>query len=533
MTEPIAVLVLVLTAGVFAFLIPFAAHRTHLLLLSRRAREEMRDPWQEDDLPVVTVQLPMYNERAVAERAIDAACALDYPPDRLEVQVLDDSDDRTSWLVEQRVERWRARGVDVVHLRRPTREGFKAGALAFGTERARGDFLLVLDADFVPGPDLVRALLPPMRDPDVGMVQAAWGHLNRDASWLTEAQSYLLDGHFLFEQGGRYRGRRFFNFNGTAGLWRRRCIDGAGGWRFDTLTEDLDLSYRAQMAGWRFAYLDDVVVPAEIPETVGALEVQQRRWAQGGVQTGRKILPRLLRGPYPLRVKLEAVIHLMGHLAHPLTWILALLLFPSAVARRALGLEHLLGLDVLLFGAATIPFLVFYWTAGERRGRPRRGRLRAVIRTLSLGIGLSIPVSRAVLRGLRPSGDPFERTPKRGRASVAAYRAPTVTADTVLKVAMAALMSTYLLAAVAGGYWGQIPFILLFLSGYLALGLPALGERLARVARGGTAQEPPPLHRQQEEEGDPERGPDRGRLNPLAGLLIAPETEVSEECEAA
>ena len=337
--------------------------------------------------------------------------------------------------------------------------------------------MLVLDADFVPEPDLIRSLLPPFRDEGVGMVQARWNHLNRDVNWLTEAQSFLLDGHFLYEQGGRYAAGRFFNFNGTAGMWRRSCMLSAGGWRADTLTEDLDLSYRAQMAGWRFVYLDDVAVAGEIPETVAALEVQQRRWAQGGVQTARKVLPELLRGSYPIATKAEAVIHLLGHLAHPLTWALALLLFPSAVARRALGLEYLLWLDVLLFAAATGPFIVFYWTAGGRRGHARRGRTLGVLRTLALGIGLSVPVSRAVLRGLRLADDPFVRTPKRGTVRSSVYRGLQVPFDGAVKLGMALLMSAYLGAAIAGRYWGQLPFILLFLSGYVGLGLPWVRDR--------------------------------------------------------
>ncbi len=509
MTEPTAVLVLALTAAVFAFLIPFASHRSWLLYLSRRTRSEIRTPWPERELPHVTVQLPMYNERAVAARAVDAACALDYPADRLHVQVLDDSDDSTTAVVDRRVSYWRARGVSVEHLRRPTRDGFKAGALACGAEATSSDFLLVLDADFVPAPDLVRQLLTPMQNPEVGMVQAAWDHLDRTRNWLTEAQSFLLDGHFLFEQGGRYRGRRFFNFNGTAGMWRRTCLEAAGGWQADTLTEDLDLSYRAQMAGWRFAYLDDVRVPAEIPESVAALEVQQRRWAQGGVQTGRKILPRLLRGPYPLAVKVEATIHLLGHLAHPFTWALAVLLFPSAVARRTLGLDQLLVLDLILFTMATVPFLVFYWSAGEFRGRPRKGRLGAVLRTLVLGIGLSVPVSRAVLRGLRGVEDPFVRTPKRGDAPSGGYRAASAGFDAVAKVAMAVLLSGYLAAAIAGRYWGQLPFILLFLSGYAALGLPVVSDALLGASAG--------VDHEEQEERKPEGDTRETGLYPVAG----------------
>ncbi len=526
MTESLAVLVLILTALVFAVLIPFASHRSFLLLQARRRRSEIREPVRECELPVVTVQLPMYNERTVAARVVDAACRLDYPSDRLEIQVLDDSTDGTSFIVEQRVAFWRARGVEIHHVRRDDRAGFKAGALAHGTEMARGEFLLVLDADFVPPPGLVRDLLPPMQDPDVGMVQAAWDHLNRETSWLTTAQSYLLDGHFLFEQGGRYASQRFFNFNGTAGLWRRACLEEAGGWQSDTLTEDLDLSYRAQMVGWRFAYLDDVRVPAEIPETVTALEVQQRRWAQGGVQTGRKILPTLLRGEFALGVKVEAVVHLMGHVAHPLTLALAILLFPSAVARRFLGLESLLALDVLLFGAATVPFGVFYWLAGEKRHRPRKGRLFDVVRTLALGIGLSAPVSRAVVRGLRGTRDPFVRTPKRGEAKSTAYRAFVVPFDTAAKLAMAMLMVTYLALALDGGYWGQVPFILLFLSGYLGLGLPAARERiLGEVSEGVEAE--------REEEGKPESRAGQRGLGPISGLLIPGQAEVADECEAA
>ncbi|MDX1647996.1 MAG: glycosyltransferase [Longimicrobiales bacterium] len=524
MPETVAIIVLVLTAAVLAVLIPFAQHRSWLLVQSRRTRLEDRTPWPEASLPRVTVQLPMYNERAVAARAVDAACSLDYPGDRLQIQILDDSTDVTSWIVEERVGHWRSRGIDVEHVRRGGRAGFKAGALAHGMERATGAFVLILDADFVPPLGLVRDLLPPMKDPEVGMVQAAWDHLNRDAGWLTNAQSYLLDGHFLFEQGGRYRGRRFFNFNGTAGLWRRRCLEDAGGWETDTLTEDLDLSYRAQLAGWRFVYLDDVRVPAEIPETVAALEVQQRRWAQGGVQTGRKILPRLLRSSLPADVKVEACVHLLGHLAHPLTWALALLLFPSAVARRSLGLESLLGLDVLLFGAATVPFTVFYWCAGEQRGRRRAGRVRDVLRTLALGIGLSVAVSRAVGRGLRGSRDPFVRTPKKGAAASSGYRSSTPRFDTTAKLGMAVLMLVYLGAALGGGYWGQLPFIALFLGGYASLGLPAVGERFSRWT--GVGQE-------QEEEREPEGGADQGRLGPHAGLLISGQPEVADECEAA
>ncbi len=522
-----AYLVLTAVGAVFCCLIPFALHRARLVRRSRRVPAATWNVGGGGELPSVTVQLPMFNESAVAARAIDAAASLDYPDALLEVQVLDDSNDETVEIVDRRVDMWRRRGRDVRVLRRATRDGFKAGALGVGLAQARGDFVLILDADFVPRPDLLHRLLEPMRDAEVGMVQASWSHLDGVDSWLTESQRYLLDGHFVHEQGGRYAEGLFFNFNGTAGLWRRRCLMDAGGWSSDTVTEDLDVSYRAQMAGWRFVYRDDVHVPSEVPETALALGVQQRRWAKGAVQTGKKILPTLLRGPWPVRIKVEAAVHLLGHLAHPLTWLLAILLFPSAVARRALDLEHLLGLDALLFLVATIPFVVFYWTAAERRGRPRAGRLFSVVRTLALGVGLSVPVTRSLASALGRGSRVFERTPKRGGGGARLrYRAPGAPVDTGLQLLTAAVLFGYLVAAVVGGYWGQLPFIVLFLSGYAGLGLASLREQVAPHSAEGVDTE-------QGQEGKPEGGPGEWGLAPLAGHMPVTETEVADEYEAA
>ena len=282
----------------------YGVHRLVLVVLyARHRRRGAPRPPAPEEWPRVTVQLPLYNELYVARRLIDAVCRLDYPRDRLEIQVLDDSTDETAEIVRAEVARRRAAGFAIHHLRRAERTGFKAGALAAGLERTGGELIAVFDADFVPGPEFLKAAVPYFADPRVGMVQGRWEHLNRDYSLLTRVQALLLDGHFVIEHAARNRAGCFFNFNGTAGVWRRAAIAAAGGWRHDTLTEDLDLSYRAQLAGWRFVYLPDLSVPAELPVDVGGFKSQQYRWAKGSIQTARKLLGRVLAAPLPLRVK--------------------------------------------------------------------------------------------------------------------------------------------------------------------------------------------------------------------------------------
>jgi cellulose synthase/poly-beta-1,6-N-acetylglucosamine synthase-like glycosyltransferase len=478
-------------AAILALLVPLALHRLVLLHRARGAAERARREaglW-EGALPPVTIQLPVYNEAEVVERLARAAVALDYPPHLLEVQILDDSTDETTDRVRALLPELRAGGVRVEHLHRDRRTGFKAGALAEGLRVARGAFLLVLDADFLPDPDLVRRLLPPFADPRVGMVQARWDHLNEGARPLTRGQALLLDGHFWFEQGGRYAAGRFMNFNGTAGMWRREALDEAGGWSSDTLTEDLDASYRAQMAGWRFVYLGGVGVPAELPEGIRALEIQQKRWAQGGVETGRKLLPALWRGPWSRKIKVEATFHLVGHLAHPLTVVLGILLLPSAVARRSLGLESWLLLDLLVFAAATGSFLVFYLAAARARTRGWWGSFPQALLTMALGVGLTAPVSRAVLRGVTGRGrgrDLFHRTPKGGRAGILRYRAPAGSGDLAFKLLLAAWMACSAVLALRWALFPTLPFLLLFGVGWGWLGLGELLERGRLAAAGGT-----------------------------------------------
>lgn len=522
MTDLLSVVAVALYGGVLALLLPFAAHRISLLLLSRRqAPDSLSSP---PPHPTVTVQLPIYNEEHVVERLIDATCRLSHPRHLLQIQVLDDSTDNTTAIARQRAHEWRQRGIDITVHHRTDRHGYKAGALAKGLGSATGDYILILDADFVPQPGLLEELLPSMADPRVGMAQARWEHLNEGESWLTRAQALLLDGHFLVEQRGRYRGGRFFKFNGTAGLWRRKAIEDAGGWHHDTLTEDLDISYRAQMAGWRFVLRDEVGVPAELPRTPAALLVQQRRWAQGGVQAARKLLPRLLGSRLRPVVKFEAVVHLCGQFAYPLTFALALLIVPAAFARRQLDMDALWWLDLALFAGAAGPFIVYYLTAARRRGRSWETAIRRAVGALVLGAGLSALLTRAVFRGFRPVRDPFERTPKTGASPQWRLQTPGGPAPgRALGVGAGAYMVLGGLLALAAGYWASLPFVALFAGGFLALGIG--GPRAA-----GTRRDEAPQNQ------SPDRHP-HGRavpagLRPDPGGLVRGKSPVPEESEA-
>ena len=302
-----------------------------LYLFNRRRSPAL--PAQPPHLPSVTVQLPIYNERHVAERLIDACAGLDYPVELLHIQVLDDSEDITSALVQARVLQWQQRGVQVEHVRRPLRHGYKAGALADALPAATGDYLAIFDADFVPPPNFLRVTLPHFAlsgNAQVGFVQARWGHLNRGYSWLTQCQALALDGHFTVEQMSRAGGGLPFGFNGSAGIWRRACLEDprVGGWQPDTLCEDLDLSYRAQLGGWRGVFLEDVVAPAEIPVQMAAFKRQQFRWAKGSVQTLRKLSRRVLDSQWSWISRIAALFHLGNYLIHPVMLLLLLLSLP-------------------------------------------------------------------------------------------------------------------------------------------------------------------------------------------------------------
>ncbi|MCG8456664.1 MAG: glycosyltransferase family 2 protein, partial [Holophagales bacterium] len=411
--------ILTLYYVILGILAVYGIHRLFLVLAYRRAvRLGSLEPAGDGssrapaELPIVTVQLPIFNERYVAERLVDAVSRLDYPPDRLEIQVLDDSTDETREIVHRAVARWRRRGVDIHHLHRTDRTGFKAGALAAGHARAKGELLAVFDADFVPPEDFLRRIAPDFADPEVGMVQARWGHLNREHSLLTQVQAILLDGHFVVEHTARDSNGCLFNFNGTAGVWRRRAIEDAGGWEHDTLTEDLDLSYRAQLAGWKFRFLPDLVAPAELPGEINAYKSQQHRWAKGSVQTSRKLLSTVLRSKVGMRAKIEAFVHLTANFTYLLMLALSLLIFPAMYLRRGEEAWRLLAFDLPLFLAATVSVAIFFLVSQSRDGLSPWRCLIRLPAVMAVGIGLSVNNSRAVISGLFENGGVFHRTPK-------------------------------------------------------------------------------------------------------------------------
>jgi len=462
----------------------YGLHRFWLVWRCWRTRGQRAQPARPfEEAPRVTIQLPLFNESTVAERIIEAACAIDWPRDRLQVQVLDDSTDECAEQSRAVVARLRKTGHDVVWIHRTDRTGFKAGALQNGLATATGDFIAIFDADFVPPRSFLRDTIDYFGDDGIGMVQTAWDHLNADSSMLTRAQAVWLDSHFQIEHTARDRDGCWFNFNGTAGVWRRGAIESSGGWQHETLTEDMDLSYRAQLVGWRFRYLPDVLCPAELPPTLAAFKTQQHRWTKGTVQTGRKLLGTILRSGAAWRCKREAFMHMTSPIVYPCVILIAVLMYPAIVLNlhvleRGGVASIVVGLAILLL--ATASGCTFY-AAGQRvRGVSWWRTVARLPGAVALGIGMSVNGTVAAAEAMLGHESPFVRTPKAGDGALppGTITSVAITSGAARRWSLIAVelgLGVYILVcaclAAFGGVAAATPFLLLFAVGYLAIGL--------------------------------------------------------------
>jgi cellulose synthase/poly-beta-1,6-N-acetylglucosamine synthase-like glycosyltransferase len=484
---------------ILVILAMYGWHRYYLVYAYMKHKDRAPGPppaW-EGPLPPVTVQLPLYNEMYVVDRLLQATARIDYPRDLLEIQVLDDSTDETTEVARRAVDRLAAQGFDIKYLHRTDRTGFKAGALDAGLKVARGEFVAIFDADFIPSVDFLRKTVPYFRNPKVALVQARWGHVNADYSLLTKVQAILLDAHFVLEHGGRNRAGHFFNFNGTAGIWRREVIPAAGGWQHDTLTEDLDLSYRAQLLGWKFLFLPDLVAPAEVPVEMNAFKSQQHRWAKGSIQVCLKLLPGILQSDQPFGVKAEAFFHLTANFNYLLMSLLSVLMFPSMVIRYNMGWYEMLLIDVPLFFAATASVANFYVVSQRELYADWKTRLRYVPFLMALGIGLAVNNTRAVIEALIGHETAFARTPKYGIERDSDQWAgkqyqQVLAVQPLVEIALGLYFTMTVFYALANGIYGTLPFLVLFQVGFLYTGLLSVIQQIgggqavlsAQIARG-------------------------------------------------
>jgi len=436
--------------------------------------------------PRVTVQLPIFNERYVIERLAEAVARFNYPWELLDIQVLDDSTDETQDIARACVERHASQGMPITYIHRTSRKGYKAGALENGLKTAKGEFIAIFDADFIPPPDFLRRTIPYFLNPDggnqIGMVQTRWTYLNSDYSLLTNVETILLDGHFVVEHGARSRRGTFFNFNGTAGVWRRKVIDEAGGWQHDTLTEDTDLSYRAQLKGWKFLYLPQIECASELPVDMNGFKSQQARWAKGLMQTAKKILPEVFKAKVPRHIKAEAFFHLTANISYPLMILLSTMLLPVMIVRFQQGWFQVLLIDLPLFLASTCSISSFYLVA-QKELRPKtwwRTFLYLPF-VMATGIGISVRNAQAVIEALIGKQTEFTRTPKfriEGKQDTFAKKSYRNKGGWIpyAEVALGVYFALTVAYAIANENYGTVPFLLMFVWGYLYTGLMSLGQ---------------------------------------------------------
>jgi cellulose synthase/poly-beta-1,6-N-acetylglucosamine synthase-like glycosyltransferase len=463
----------------------FGLHGFIMLFYHKKYRDNNPVPKpQIDENATVTIQLPLYNELYVAERLINATCEIEYPKDKLEIQVLDDSTDETTEIVANIVKQKQAEGFDIKHIRRGTREGFKAGALKFGLERAKGEFVAIFDADFIPHKDFLKKTLSFFTDEKVGLVQTRWEHLNGDYSILTKAQALALDGHFVIEQTVRNKAGFFINFNGTGGIWRKSCIEDAGNWHADTLTEDLDLSYRAQLKGWRFVFLKDFTSPAELPSEINALKSQQFRWTKGAVETAKKILPLVWKSDIPLRVKLQSTFHLTNNLVFPFILLAAILNVPLIFIKNSGSHEAYFAI-MSIFVLAFISSFLFYMYAQKDIRTDWRKKIVLFPLFMAGSMGFAVNNSRAVIEGLLNRKSEFVRTPKfRLESEKDSWMGKKyLTRKVGFSVIVEALLAVYCLIGVLSSIYfmelAAIPFQLLFFLGFAFVSITSIKHAYA------------------------------------------------------
>lgn len=394
------------------YLFLFSVGQLHLTHIYLKQKPKLSPPFNPDYTPFVTIQLPVYNEKYVVERLLDAIVQLDYPREKLEIQVLDDSTDETSAIIYQKLEWLQKFELDIKQIRRDTRAGFKAGALQEGLQKARGEFIVIFDSDFIPEKDFIKKTLPWFQDPAVGVVQTRWGHINKDYSLMTQLQAFGLDAHFSIEQSARNAAGSFINFNGTCGVWRKTCITDAGGWSADTLTEDLDLSYRAQLKGWKFKYLEDVVTPGELPVVMPVIKLQQYRWNKGGAETARKLAGRIFNASLSTRQKLHAFLHLFNSSVFVALFAAAVLSLPMLFIKNSHPAMQWFFTIGSIFFLGFLSVAIFYWTATRRFHSNTRRFFILFPAFLIISMGLSLHNGLAVIEGWLGIKTPFIRTPK-------------------------------------------------------------------------------------------------------------------------
>lgn len=490
-----AMFVIYVIAGIGLVTYGFNCYYTMVLFLknSKRVRTNDRKKlWEfkrkfksgEVSLPKVTTQLPVFNESNCIERLIDAVCAIDYPVELHQVQVLDDSTDNCVDISRKKVNEMKKKGFNIELITREDRVDYKAGALREGLNTATGEFIAIFDADFVPEKDFLLKTVPYMiLDEGIGLVQGRWGHLNRNESTLTVAQSIGIDGHFVIEQSARSWGNLFMNFNGTAGVWRRQAIDDAGGWEGDTLTEDMDLSYRSQLAGWRMKFVFDVIVPAELPADINAFKSQQYRWAKGSIQTAKKILPRVFKADIPFRVKLHALMHTTHYMIHPLMFLMAVLAFPlllSPVHKVTGALFVVAGIAIVL--AAMAPSAL-YFVAQKCSGYTGwKTRMLAMPILMAIGVGIAVNNTKAVISALSGKKSAFIRTPKRGETGANVYASlKNFPFLALFEIAVGAYCAFGLLQYLDARNYLIGPFLALYSIGFLSVGVMSFMHYLSTL----------------------------------------------------